>query len=108
MVGIHVPKWLSILLLVAFVVGGSVPAAAQAIAYPNAPRDPTVENFHGTPVADPYRWLEQPSDPRTARWLASERRLTRSYLAHLPGRDEIRRRVVALVEARRWGTGKSP
>ncbi|MHB1067398.1 MAG: hypothetical protein ACYC2Z_08235, partial [Candidatus Nanopelagicales bacterium] len=41
-------------------------------AYPDAPRLDLVEDIHGTPVADPYRWLESSDDPRTVEWLAAQ------------------------------------
>ena len=39
-----------------------------ALTYPAARRDEVVEDFHGTPVADPYRWLEDPSSKETRAW----------------------------------------
>jgi prolyl oligopeptidase len=40
-------------------------ARASAPAYPDAPRLDLVDDLHGTAVADPYRWLEDPADERT-------------------------------------------
>ena len=40
--------------------------------YPAAERSPVVEDFHGTAVADPYRWLEDDTDARTVQWLAAQ------------------------------------
>ncbi|HEY6052194.1 MAG TPA: prolyl oligopeptidase family serine peptidase, partial [Thermoanaerobaculia bacterium] len=54
------------------------------------------EDFHGSLVADPYRWLESLETPRTREWVHAQNRLSREYLAGLPGRDAIRRRLESL------------
>ena len=46
--------------------------------YPAAERSAVVEDFHGTAVADPYRWLEDDEDPRTLAWLSSQAELMES------------------------------
>jgi prolyl oligopeptidase len=58
------------------------------------PRIPTrtvaqVDDFFGTEVADPYRWLEDTDDPEVAAWLAAQAAVTRDYLDALPGRAAI-------------------
>jgi prolyl oligopeptidase len=55
-----------------------------------------VDDFHGTKVADPYRWLERLDSPATTAWVRAESRLTVRYLAGLPGRAAFRRRLTAL------------
>src|SRR6056297_2371544 len=44
--------------------------------YPAAERSSIVDEMHGTPVHDPYRWLEDASDPRTRTWVEEQGRLT--------------------------------
>lgn len=36
--------------------------------YPTARKDDVVDDYHGTPVADPYRWLEDTEAPDTRAW----------------------------------------
>ncbi|MDQ6650324.1 MAG: prolyl oligopeptidase family serine peptidase [Actinomycetota bacterium] len=67
--------------------------------YPQAPRDDLVEELHGRPVADPYRWLEDAADPGTQAWSLAQDELARDYLDSLPGRDRIRRRLTELLGA---------
>lgn len=55
-------------------------AVAGAPHYPPTPKDDVVEELHGVPVADPYRWLENSDDPNVITWTAEENALTRSYL----------------------------
>src|SRR5262250_710934 len=63
----------------------AAPPAAPAFAYPQARRDDTVDDYHGTKVADPYRWMEDVDSPETASWVAAENKLTFDYLGKLPG-----------------------
>ena len=65
--------------------------------YPNAKRQDVVDDFHGTAVADPYRWLEDDDSQDTAAWTAAQDDLARQYLDGLDGRDELRRRLRELV-----------
>ncbi|WP_188990934.1 prolyl oligopeptidase family serine peptidase [Saccharopolyspora thermophila] len=67
--------------------------------YPHADRDDIVENLHGHQVADPYRWLEDPADPRTRAWSAAQDELARSWLDTLPGREAIAERMRSLLSA---------
>jgi prolyl oligopeptidase len=93
--------WLALLFVAAS--GWSQPLAAQTLAYPAAARDDVADDFHGTRVADPYRWLERDDDPRTAEWLRAEKRLSDGYLGALPRRTSIRRQLDALWSYARTG-----
>ena len=66
---------------------------------PPAPRLDLVEDLHGVPVADPYRWLEDAADPRTAEWAAAQDALAAELLAGLPGRGSFADRLTRLVHA---------
>ncbi|HEX8520494.1 MAG TPA: S9 family peptidase, partial [Pseudonocardia sp.] len=57
--------------------------------YPPAQRLDLVDDLHGHAVADPYRWLEDPDDPRTRAWSAAQDELARRHLDALPGRDRF-------------------
>jgi prolyl oligopeptidase len=67
--------------------------------YPGAERLDLVEELHGHRVADPYRWLEDPEDPRTREWSAAQDELARGLLDALPGRDVLDARLRALLSA---------
>jgi prolyl oligopeptidase len=64
--------------------------------YPDTHRDQTVDDYHGTSVADPYRWLEDADSPQTAAWVAAENEVTFNYLNQIPERDAIRQRLTEL------------
>jgi prolyl oligopeptidase len=79
------------------------PAVAAPIAYPDARRADQVDDYHGTKVADPYRWLEDPDSVETRRWIDAENVLTRGYLDAIPARAEIRARIEKLWNYERFG-----
>jgi len=66
-------------------------------AYPPTRTDDTVELLHGQPIPDPYRWLEQGDDPATREWTEQQNALTERYLAAVPAREPIRRRLDELL-----------
>ncbi|MGH3327177.1 MAG: prolyl oligopeptidase family serine peptidase, partial [Streptomycetales bacterium] len=68
-------------------------------AYPNAPRPEFVEDLHGRRVADPYRWLEDPSNDGTQRWSAAQDVLFAATREQWPGREALRRRLNGLQGA---------
>jgi prolyl oligopeptidase len=64
--------------------------------YPVAQRVDQVDVLHGTPVADPYRWLEELDSPETRSWIEAENALTEELLSRVPQREDIRRRLTAI------------
>ncbi len=67
--------------------------------YPAAQRLDLVDDLFGRPVPDPYRWLEDPADPRTQAWSAAQDELARRTLDALAGRERWRRRLTELLAA---------
>ena len=61
--------------------------------YPVARRLDVLDDFHGTLVPDPYRWLEDDGSSETAAWVAAQDSLSRGFLDGLAGRDELRSRL---------------
>lgn len=76
-------------------------ATAQSLPYPPARRGHVIDDYFGTKVADPYRWLEEPGGPDTLAWLRAQNELTSRYLGSLPGRRAIERRLAALGNSAR-------
>ena len=63
-------------------------AAAQS-APPKTPVRDVTEEFFGVKVVDPYRWLENTSDPEVVAWMKAQNDYTREALARIPHRDEL-------------------
>ncbi len=62
-----------------------------------APRLDLVEELHGTPVPDPYRWLEDADDPRTREWSRWQAAAWEDWAGRAPGRERLRERVGQLM-----------
>ncbi|MEQ1439722.1 prolyl oligopeptidase family serine peptidase [Fontimonas sp. SYSU GA230001] len=81
----------------------TVPARAQRLSYPQAPRGPVVDDYFGTKVADPYRGLEDVDAPATRAWVEAQNALSLPLLAGLPEREAIRQRLTQLWNYERYG-----
>jgi prolyl oligopeptidase len=70
---------------------------AAPITYPESRRDATVDDYFGTKVADPYRWLEEDaSKPEVASWIEAQNKVTFAYLEKIPFRQKIKDRLMQL------------
>ncbi len=70
--------------------------AHRQITYPKAPQDNTVDEYFGMSVADPYRPLENDTSAATKEWVEAENAVTNAYLAEIPFREDIRKRLTQL------------
>jgi prolyl oligopeptidase len=100
----HASSWLA-----AVIVGGAVVALARAdgdgrFNYPPAKRGDTVDDYHGTKVPDPYRWLEDDvrKSPEVRAWVEAENSLTNAYLESIPQRSSIRKRITELMDYEKY------
>jgi prolyl oligopeptidase len=66
------------------------------VGYPPARKGEVVDDFHGTAVPDPYRWLEDLDAEETRSWIEAQNRVTESLIAQTPGRDRFRNRLTDL------------
>ncbi|GHO64518.1 prolyl endopeptidase [Ktedonobacter sp. SOSP1-52] len=71
---------------------------------PATRREDTVEDYHGTLVADPYRWLEEVSTQETQAWVQEQHSATRTYLDAILDRDQIKQRYRELFNYPRYST----
>ncbi len=78
-------------------------AAPQVTAYPATRSGDVVDDYFGTKVPDPYRWLEDLDSKETAEWVAAQNKVTFAYLEQLPKRESIRKRLTELWDYRRTG-----
>ncbi len=77
-----------------------------AVDYPTTATVDQSDNYHGTTVADPYRWLEQDvrESEQVAAWVEAQNAVTFDYLEKLPGRDAIASRMKELWDYERYST----
>ncbi|WP_338874082.1 prolyl oligopeptidase family serine peptidase [Spirosoma sp. SC4-14] len=71
-------------------------AAAQtngSLVYPKARKTDQTDTYHGTTVADPYRWLEDDRSAETAEWVKAENKVTFDYLSQIPYRGQLQQRL---------------
>jgi prolyl oligopeptidase len=71
--------------------------------YPAARRSDTVDDYHGTEVPDPYRWLEDPGSGETKAFVRAQNEITLPYLDSLPERAALRTRMEELWDVPRSG-----
>src|SRR5690349_19561458 len=64
--------------------------------YPQTAKVFQSDNYHGTEVRDPYRWLEDDNAPATKAWVEAQNKVTFAYLEKLPIRHDIKRRLTDL------------
>ncbi|PYP08734.1 MAG: S9 family peptidase, partial [Gemmatimonadetes bacterium] len=81
----------------------AAPIGAQTLQYPAARKSDVVDDYHGTRVPDPYRWLEDPDSPESRAWIEAENRLTAAYLAEIPARGTIRERLTKVWNYPKYG-----
>jgi prolyl oligopeptidase len=72
-------------------------AATPAPRPPATPKKPVVDRYHGVPVRDDYRWLENWNDPAVQAWSGTQNARTREWLDHLPMRAQVLKRVEAIT-----------
>jgi prolyl oligopeptidase len=72
------------------------------LSYPVARKGDQVDDYHGTKVSDPYRWLEDLDSAETRRWVEAENKLTFDYLKQIPERAAIKERLTKLWNYERY------
>lgn len=77
--------------------------AFAAVTYPESKRVDHTDDYSGTKVADPYRWLEELDSPATKAWVAAQNALTDSVVDAFPERAVIRQRLTELWNYPRTG-----
>src|SRR5260221_8253693 len=71
--------------------------------YPETKKGDVVEDYHGTKVADPYRWLEDDNSEETKAWVQEENKVTQDYLSKIPYRDKIKKRIEEMWNYPKYG-----
>lgn len=66
--------------------------------YPETQKIDTTENYFGTQVSDPYRWLEDDNSKETADWVSAQNDVTNAYLSNIDFREVVKERLTALED----------
>ncbi|HJQ03689.1 MAG TPA: prolyl oligopeptidase family serine peptidase [Jatrophihabitans sp.] len=74
------------------------PYAVRCGSYPETRTVDQRDDFHGTEVVDPYRWLEDQSSAEVADWVRAQADLTETYLRQLPDREALAERLAQLSQ----------
>ncbi|HEY2039436.1 MAG TPA: prolyl oligopeptidase family serine peptidase, partial [Edaphobacter sp.] len=76
--------------------------SSDTITYPKAQTVDQADDYFGTKVSDPYRWMEDVDSPAVQEWIEQENRLTRSILDSLPQRQAMHQRLMDLINFERY------
>ena len=72
--------------------------------YPEVKQDSIVDDYFGTKVADPYRWLENDTSAATEAWVKAQNKVTFNYLEQIPFREQLKDRLTELWDYEKVGT----
>jgi prolyl oligopeptidase len=85
------------LLLLALVSNQSIAQNNVTLKYPETEKIQQMDEYFGIKVADPYRWLEQDTAAKVMNWVVKQNAVTQNYLAQIPFRESIRKRITELM-----------
>ncbi|WP_448266535.1 prolyl oligopeptidase family serine peptidase [Nostoc sp. DSM 114159] len=80
-----------------------MPSSEKSLSYPTSHKSNQADNYHGTLVADPYRWLEDPDSEETRTWIEAQNQVTFGYLSEIPAREKIKQRLTKLWDYEKYG-----
>ncbi|WP_424097789.1 prolyl oligopeptidase family serine peptidase [Moorena producens] len=81
-----------------------MPSTSQPLNYPKSRKADQVDDYHGTVVADPYRWLEDPDSEETKAWVEAQNQVTFGYLSEIPKRETLKQRITKLWNYEKYST----
>ena len=68
-------------------------SSVAQLVYPQTKKIDHSDNYHGTAVADPYRWLENDTSAETKEWVEAQNKVTFGYLEKIPFREQMKNRI---------------
>ncbi|AVH72090.1 prolyl oligopeptidase family serine peptidase [Nostoc sp. 'Lobaria pulmonaria (5183) cyanobiont'] len=77
--------------------------SSENLTYPISHKSNQADNYHGTLVADPYRWLEDPDSEETRTWIEAQNQVTFGYLSEISAREKIKQRLTKLWDYEKYG-----
>jgi prolyl oligopeptidase len=89
-------------IILAFILGGC--SSQEKITYPVTKTVDQVDDYFGTKVADPYRWLEDDRAEEVKAWVQEQNKVTFAYLEKIPFREKIRSRLQEIYNYPRYSS----
>src|SRR5690606_9271213 len=77
--------------------------AQTNIKYPTTNKINVEDNYHGTKILDPYRWLENDTAANTTAWVTAQNKVTNTYLNNIPMRAWFKKRIEELMNYQKTG-----
>src|SRR6202012_3428784 len=93
---------LAAILLTASMSAAQTPRSTTALHYPTPHAAPQVDDYFGTKVSDPHRWMEDLDSPETKAWVDAENEVPAAYFKPLTFRDSIHKRMMDLANYERF------
>src|SRR5271170_7147380 len=97
------PFFLCLLMTLTIATTLSNSAYAQGLPYPAARKSDQLDDYHGTKVADPYRWLEDDNSAETLAWVTAQNQVTLNYLQQIPYCSQLKQRLQELYNYPKYG-----
>ena len=76
------------------------------LSYPETRKDSISDNYFGTNVPDPYRWLEDDRSAETEAWVSAQNKVTYGYLETISFRNSLKDRLSTLMNYPKYGSPK--
>jgi prolyl oligopeptidase len=83
-------------------IAAATPNGLASLAYPVARRGTQADDYHGTKVPDPYRWMEDIDSPETRGWVAAQAQFSRGFLDSIAGRESMSHQLRNIWNFERW------
>ncbi|MFH0842234.1 MAG: prolyl oligopeptidase family serine peptidase [Bacteroidota bacterium] len=96
-------KNLFYILIALFLLSSCTGGTKEKIVYPVTKTGNVVDTIFGTPVPDPYRWLEDDMSEETAAWVKEQNLVTFSYLEKIPYREQIKEKLTDMYNYEKFG-----
>lgn len=79
--------------------------SAQAqLRYPETRKVKVEDNYFGTTIADPYRWLEDDNSEETKAWVSAQNQVTNEYLSQIRNREKVKARLSEMWNYPKYGS----
>ena len=85
-------------LMLSVIALSSVKNTLAQLQYPVTKKVEQTDDYFGTKVSDPYRWLENDTSAETKAWVKTQQKFTNDYLAKIPFRADIKKRYQEILK----------